>query len=94
MIEGVENYDLDGFSSACADFNKIKKIDPWMTSMLLKVGPFSRPAADADASAAAAAPLTTLVNPRAGVKSRRPSRAERRKAGATMKGRRRISLEE
>eukprot|EP00620_Florenciella_sp_RCC1587_P012140 CAMPEP_0182573346 /NCGR_PEP_ID=MMETSP1324-20130603/19647_1 /TAXON_ID=236786 /ORGANISM="Florenciella sp., Strain RCC1587" /LENGTH=387 /DNA_ID=CAMNT_0024788439 /DNA_START=55 /DNA_END=1219 /DNA_ORIENTATION=+ len=36
VIEGVENLDLDGFSAACAEYNKIKKIDPWMTSMLLK----------------------------------------------------------
>ena len=36
-VQAVDNFNVEDFSSACADFNKITPLDPWKTSMLLKV---------------------------------------------------------
>jgi alpha-soluble NSF attachment protein len=33
----LENYDPDGFGQACFEFDRISKLDPWKTSMLVKV---------------------------------------------------------
>lgn len=37
LIESVEGYDVEGFSTACFEFDRISKLDPWKTSMLVKV---------------------------------------------------------
>lgn len=37
LIECVEGFDADGFASACFDYDKISKLDPWKTSMLVKI---------------------------------------------------------
>jgi len=37
LLESVENYDVEGFATACVDFDRITKLDPWKTSMLVKV---------------------------------------------------------
>jgi len=37
LIECVEGFDAEGFSTACAEYDRISKLDPWKTSMLVKV---------------------------------------------------------
>jgi len=37
LIETVEGMDAEGFGQACFEFDQISKLDPWKTSMLLKV---------------------------------------------------------
>lgn len=37
LIECVENFDSEGFAQACFEFDRITKLDPWKTSMLVKV---------------------------------------------------------
>lgn len=37
LIECVENYDPEGFATACFEYDRITKLDPWKTSMLVKV---------------------------------------------------------
>lgn len=37
LIECVENFDSEGFATACFEFDRITKLDPWKTSMLVKV---------------------------------------------------------
>jgi len=37
LIECVEGYDTEGFATACMDYDRISKLDPWKTSMLVKV---------------------------------------------------------
>lgn len=36
ILDAVDNFDAQAFAMAAKEFNSIKKIDPWMTSMLLK----------------------------------------------------------
>jgi alpha-soluble NSF attachment protein len=33
----VEGFDAEGFATACFDFDRVSKLDPWKTSMLVKV---------------------------------------------------------
>lgn len=37
LIESVDGMDSEGFASACYDYDKISKLDPWKTSMLVRV---------------------------------------------------------
>jgi len=37
LVECVEGYDPEGFGTACFEFDRISKLDPWKTSMLVKV---------------------------------------------------------
>ena len=37
LIECVENFDSEGFATACFEFDRITKLDPWKTSILVKV---------------------------------------------------------
>lgn len=37
LIECVEGFDVEGFATACYEFDRISKLDPWKTSMLVKV---------------------------------------------------------
>lgn len=37
LIECVEGYDAEGFATACYEYDRISKLDPWKTSMLVKV---------------------------------------------------------
>ncbi len=37
LVECVEGYDADGFATACFEYDRISKLDPWKTSMLVKV---------------------------------------------------------
>jgi alpha-soluble NSF attachment protein len=37
LIECVEGMDPDGFSSACYEFDRVSKLNPWKTSMLVKI---------------------------------------------------------
>jgi alpha-soluble NSF attachment protein len=37
LIETVDGFDTDGFATACFEYDRISKLDPWKTSMLVKV---------------------------------------------------------
>jgi alpha-soluble NSF attachment protein len=37
LLAAVNTEKSDAFGAACADFNSVKKIDPWMTSLLLVI---------------------------------------------------------
>ena len=37
LIECVESYDPEGFATACFEYDRITKLDPWKTSMLVKI---------------------------------------------------------
>lgn len=37
LIECVENYDDEGYATACFEYDRITKLDPWKTSMLLRI---------------------------------------------------------
>jgi alpha-soluble NSF attachment protein len=37
LIECVEGFDAEGFATACYEFDRISKLDPWKTSVLVKV---------------------------------------------------------
>lgn len=37
LVECVENHDVEGFGTACFDYDRISKLDPWKTSILVKV---------------------------------------------------------
>mmetsp|Transcript_10997 Transcript_10997/g.13001 ORF Transcript_10997/g.13001 Transcript_10997/m.13001 type:complete len:311 (-) Transcript_10997:195-1127(-) len=37
LIESVENYDVEGLATACVEFDRITKLDPWKTTMLVKI---------------------------------------------------------
>jgi alpha-soluble NSF attachment protein len=37
LVECVTNYDAEGFATACFEFDRITKLDPWKTSMLVKI---------------------------------------------------------
>jgi alpha-soluble NSF attachment protein len=37
LIEAVKAYDVEGFSTACFEFDRISKLNPWQTSILVKV---------------------------------------------------------
>lgn len=37
LIDCVEGFDVEGFGTACYEFDRISKLDPWKTSMLVKV---------------------------------------------------------
>lgn len=37
LVECVEGFDPEGFATACFEYDRISKLDPWKTSMLVKV---------------------------------------------------------
>jgi alpha-soluble NSF attachment protein len=37
LIDCVEGMDPDGFSTACFEYDRVSKLDPWKTSMLVKI---------------------------------------------------------
>lgn len=37
LVECVEGMDAEGFAQACFEFDRVSKLDPWKTSMLVKV---------------------------------------------------------
>ena len=37
LVECVEQFDPEGFATACFEYDRISKLDPWKTSMLVKV---------------------------------------------------------
>lgn len=37
LVECVEGYDVEGFGTACYEYDRISKLDPWKTNMLVKV---------------------------------------------------------
>jgi len=37
LLETVEQFDPDGFATACFEYDRISKLDPWKTSMLVKI---------------------------------------------------------
>eukprot|EP00538_Stauroneis_constricta_P001001 CAMPEP_0119570366 /NCGR_PEP_ID=MMETSP1352-20130426/43577_1 /TAXON_ID=265584 /ORGANISM="Stauroneis constricta, Strain CCMP1120" /LENGTH=313 /DNA_ID=CAMNT_0007620033 /DNA_START=126 /DNA_END=1067 /DNA_ORIENTATION=+ len=37
LIECVEGFDAEGFATACFEFDRISKLDPWKTSVLVSV---------------------------------------------------------
>jgi alpha-soluble NSF attachment protein len=37
LIDCVEGFDVEGFGTACYEYDRISKLDPWKTSMLVKV---------------------------------------------------------
>lgn len=37
LVECVEKFDPEGFATACFEYDRISKLDPWKTSMLVKV---------------------------------------------------------
>lgn len=37
LIECVENFDSDEFATACFEYDRISKLNPWQTSMLVRV---------------------------------------------------------
>ena len=37
LIEAVKGYDAEEFSTACFEYDRISKLNPWQTSILVKV---------------------------------------------------------
>lgn len=37
LVECVNGYDAEGFATACFEYDRISKLDPWKTSILVKV---------------------------------------------------------
>jgi alpha-soluble NSF attachment protein len=37
LVECAEGFDAEGFATACFEYDRITKLDPWKTSMLVKV---------------------------------------------------------
>ena len=37
LIEAFNGHDVEGFSTACFEFDRISKLNPWQTSILVKV---------------------------------------------------------
>ncbi|KAL7533514.1 hypothetical protein ACHAXR_005276 [Thalassiosira sp. AJA248-18] len=37
LVECAEQYDPEGFATACFEYDRISKLDPWKTSMLVRV---------------------------------------------------------
>jgi len=37
LIECLENFDSEGFATACFEFDRITKLDPWKTSLLVQI---------------------------------------------------------
>jgi alpha-soluble NSF attachment protein len=37
LVECVEGFDPEGFATACFEYDRISKLDPWKTSLLVKV---------------------------------------------------------
>lgn len=37
LIECIEGYDTEGFATACYEYDRVSKLDPWKTSILVKV---------------------------------------------------------
>jgi alpha-soluble NSF attachment protein len=37
LIEATGNFDAEGFAASCFEYDRISKLDPWKTSMLVKV---------------------------------------------------------
>lgn len=37
LLEKLETQDVDGFSEAVAEYDAVSRLDPWFTSILLKI---------------------------------------------------------
>lgn len=37
LTEAVEGFDVEGFSTACFEFDRISKLNPWQTAILVKI---------------------------------------------------------
>lgn len=37
LLEAVEGFDVEGFSTACFEYDRISKLNPWQTSILVKI---------------------------------------------------------
>jgi alpha-soluble NSF attachment protein len=37
LVDTVEGFDSEGFATACFEYDRISKLDPWKTSLLVKV---------------------------------------------------------
>lgn len=37
LVSSTEKYDADAFSTACFDFDRVSKLDPWKTSILVRI---------------------------------------------------------
>lgn len=37
LLDAVEGFDTEGFATACFEYDRISKLDPWKTSILVKV---------------------------------------------------------
>jgi len=37
LVEAVEGFDVEGFSTACYEYDRISKLNPWQTSILVKI---------------------------------------------------------
>lgn len=37
LTEAVEGFDVEGFSTACYEFDRISKLNPWQTAILVKI---------------------------------------------------------
>lgn len=37
LVEAVEGFDVEGFSTACFEYDRISKLNPWQTSILVSV---------------------------------------------------------
>jgi|Transcript_15067 alpha-soluble NSF attachment protein len=37
LVEAVEGFDTEGFATACFEYDRISKLDPWKTSILVRV---------------------------------------------------------
>lgn len=37
LVEAVKGYDAEGFSTACFEYDRISKLNPWQTAILVKV---------------------------------------------------------
>lgn len=37
LLDKLETGDVDGFSEAVAEYDSVSKLDPWFTSLLLKI---------------------------------------------------------
>ena len=37
LLDKLETGDIDGFSEAVAEYDQVSRLDPWFTSILLKI---------------------------------------------------------
>ena len=37
LVDCVEGFDVEGFATSCFEFDRISKLDPWKTSILVRV---------------------------------------------------------